>query len=343
MILSDIELSHFRHFDQLALKFQPGIQVIVGANGSGKSSILESILYVSQGRSFRATRSSTLIQHQHDQMIIWLTMASGTSLALSKTQSGRTELRINDSPAQRQSELARHLPVIFIDTHSHRLFAEDPKHRRSLIDWMMFHVKHSMHEVALRYKAALKQRNEALKNGGRDAHVWDDLICQYGQQLHEARQEVCEGWLAILHEMVLPFQHKLTMTYQRGWDETMSLSAALKRSRFDDLRRGYTTVGPHRFDLCVQQQGLAMSYILSQGQQKTLYGTMRLAAAKYVQQCAAKEVLWLIDDLPAELDQQRQHCWLDELKAQNEQVIVTALPSHQLDLPVITELDEVHV
>ncbi len=340
MILKRLGLSCFRNFTEFQVEFSEGVQTIIGPNGSGKSSLLEAIVYVASGRSFRASRPVTLIQHQQEQMIIWLELCNGTQLALSKSQSGRTELRINDKPAQRQSELAVHLPVVFIDTHTHRLFAEDAKHRRGLIDWMMFHVKHDMYEVALKYRAALKQRNECLKYGSKDLDVWDELLCRYGGQLDEARQDVFCQWVDALKQYELPFDIDVALRYRRGWCDEVALIDALRSSRLDDQRRGYTSVGAHRFDILAQEKSMAMSYILSQGQQKTYNGYMRLAAANYVKKNTHKQVLWLIDDLPAELDQKRQKSWLHELTQKGEQVIVSALGEAEMDLPVICDLEK---
>lgn len=340
MLLRQLTCENFRSFDRLQVQFAPGMQRVVGANGSGKSSLLESIVYSVTGRSFRTARSAHLVSQGCDVFRVWLDLPDDNVLAIEKHISGKSILRANESPVRSISEFARTLPIIFIDTHTHRLFSEEAKHRRQLIDWMMFHVKHQAYQDWIQYQKALKQRNECLKQGGYNIEVWDEMLDKYASSVSQARSDIYHEWRKIFEAMAIPFKWTGDLGYKRGWPEDMTLLDALKSVRQVDLRRGFTTIGAHRFDIIVQEYDSMAYHILSQGQQKVLNGYMRIAAAEYVKMHAHKASLWLIDDLPAELDLARQDSWLKQLAQGKDQVIITALPQTQMDIPIALALDK---
>ena len=343
MLLRQLTCETFRSFDHLCVEFNDGLQRVTGENGSGKSSLLEAIVYSTTGRSFRSARSSHLVSHGADLFRIWLDLPNDRTLAVEKHSSGRSVLRSNESVVRSITEFARLLPIIFIDTHTHRLFSEEAKHRRQLIDWMMFHVKHQAYQDWLQYQQALKQRNECLKQGGYGIEVWDELLDKYGTTVSEVRSEIYHEWRKIFDAMAIPFDWTGDLGYKRGWADDITLLESLRQTKQNDMRRGFTTTGAHRFDIIVQEYDNMAYHVLSQGQQKVLNGFMRIAAAEYVKVHAQKPSLWLIDDLPAELDTKRQDSWLKQLENGQDQVIITALPQTKMDIPIILTLDKENV
>ena len=343
MLLSRLSCENFRLFSSMDITFEKGLQAVIGPNGSGKSSVLEAITYAATGRSFRTSRPLHMVHHSSDCFRIWLDLPDDRCLALEKSMSGRVVLRDNGDRVSSQSQFARLLPLIFIDTHTHRLFAEDAKHRRSLIDWMMFHVKHTVYDAWQSYQKALKQRNECLKSGGRDLDTWDELLSHYAEIVDLERQQIFTEWCSIFKSMEVPFRWDGDLGYKRGWPEGITLLDCLRSNRYEDQRRGFTTKGAHRFDIIVQEQEMMAYHVLSQGQQKILNGLMRVAAAEYVHAKIQQSALWLVDDLPAELDQCRQNSWLKQLKQHSNQIIVTCLPEVNIDMPVAASLQEVAV
>lgn len=329
MYISQLELTHFRHFDQLSFKPGNHINVIHGGNGAGKTSILEALYWMSHGRSFRQCRGMQLIQDNANMATIFVGFNDGQnrSIGWQKKRQGASIWKLDRQSVDAFSKVAKSLPVQWLDTSSHREYASGPKVRRRFFDWGLFHVEQDFHHVWSSYQKALVQRNAALKQRQLLAQ-WDQQVITWGNQLHQLRQAYFERYRAVFLtyiERLLLSELKADLNYDQGWGASLSLEEALKASLQQDQHVGFTTQGPHRADIIIETPNGPAHQRLSQGQQKMLAYAWRLAQGEMLNHQRGSYGVLLIDDLTAELDPERRSCLLHWVSKQSWQCFITAI------------------
>ena len=189
MTLAELTVTHLRCIEHAQLEIPPGLALICGGNGSGKTSLLEGIFLLGRGRSFRTRNSERLIQRGQDHLrVIGCIMSpSGQAQALGFefTRDG-TSARIGGRPAQSLAELSHAFPVQVIEPGVHKLVEEGGYRRRRWMDWAVFHVEPHFVDTWVRYTRALKQRNAALRRRS-EATVWDPELARLGEVIAESR------------------------------------------------------------------------------------------------------------------------------------------------------------
>jgi DNA replication and repair protein RecF len=238
--------------------------------------------------------------------------------------------QIAGSKASSLAELAVVLPVQIIDPEIHRLIEEGPSRRRRFLDWgvfQLFHVKQFIHHWQ-RYHQVLRQRNAALKAGQPQAAVtaWDSDLVHYGELLSEARSEYV-ALLARQADVIVKnlLGMELELSYRAGWARDHSFAESLQQSRSHDQASGATQVGPHRADLSIRLNGMAVKDRVSRGQQKLLAAALLIAQLKLFPDDGAVQPSLLLDDPAAELDDERLAGLIHEVLGHSVQLIVTTL------------------
>lgn len=330
-MLKTLAITHCRNISNLRLNFSSGFNILLGKNGSGKTSILESIHLLALARSFRTHLASRAIQEQQDALSVYGELSDGTSLGVMKPKTGLGQVRMNGEQPSQVAELAKCLPFQLIDPQSYRLLDGGPKARRQFIDWAVFHVEHAFYDTWRQYKRALKHRNAALRQqlASSEITLWDRMLCETAQQMHEMRERVLTAFIDILNpliEVLLPYS--IEIRYTKGWKE--SLAACLEHDLTRDLALGYTQSGPHRADLKVIVNNKPAVDVLSRGQQKLLVSALHIAQGRLLQTLSGKKCLYLIDDFNAELDADNQNLLLNQLSALEAQVILATTESQHL-------------
>lgn len=359
MHLDRLELTHFRCFSKQILTLSPHFNVFVGKNGSGKTAILEAIYYLGFGKSFRTHLIRRVIQRDQSHFSVFgkveLTPQEGDplqqhlSLGIQQDTTGETCIRLNGETMASRADLLGLLPIQLINTESYRLIDSGPIPRREFVDWGVFHVKPAFLPLWRRLRHNLKQRNAALKQRLR-SHIpsWDHELAELGETLAVLRQDYCDHYFQTLKpflERLLP-NIPLSFRYYRGWSADSDLKTALEAHLDRDLALGYTTVGPHRGDLHCHAYGVPAEGVLSRGQQKLLVIAMRLAQGLFLRETAGKGVIYLLDDMAAELDAANRSFVLEVLASLKSQVLLTAIDRQDVGEAIsMTEifLNEVHL
>lgn len=303
--------------------------MLYGANGAGKTSILEALVVLSRGRSFRTTQSAELIGPEDETFRVFAVVEDrhGHEHRLGLERSGkRWRGRKDGEDLSQISQLTRSLPLTLMEPDSHLLVSGHPDVRRRYVDWGMFHVEHEFLGVWRRYSKALKQRNAALRQ--RQAAVLDSLdavLAANGQQLSELRREHCSQLARDLQSLLADLGGEgldpITVSFHSGWSGD-SFGQALQRNRERDLERGQTHTGPHRADLTLNCGNAPARAVLSRGEQKILAAALLLAQAELLAQLGEKPVL-LLDDLASEFDTRHYEQVLERALATGAQVWVT--------------------
>lgn len=324
MSLKTLSATGFRNLREVDLTPAPGVNVIFGDNGAGKTSLLEAIHFLGRTRSFRPTRPDQLVTNGVDELLVRGTVPWGDTditAAVLRTE-GRTRARVRGDDVHNLSQLAQYFPLQVINSESQRLLLDGPKVRRSFLNWGMFHVKHDYYPVWRRYDKALRQRNAALRSAdARSARAWEPEMARAAGIMDEMRREgvaALEAQVRPILDRWLP-EEQVEIRYRRGWSRERDLGEALHANRDRDLDLGYTIQGPHRADLFIRAGGVEAQHRLSRGQQKLVVIALLLGQAAVMAERSTTAPILLLDDLPAELDAIRSEfvmAWLTQLRVQ---------------------------
>lgn len=330
MPIQSFSARDFRCLAEVEFEADPLRNLIVGPNGSGKTSILEAVGYLGRGKSFRGAPTTSLIRHGKDAFVLFGHVLDGerrSSVGVRNSAAG-LEVRVDGETGGGSAVLAEALPLQIIDPDVHNLVAGAPDGRRRYIDWLAFHVEHGFLDSWRRFRRALKQRNAALRAAaGRPViENWSAELCEYARALDEGRRAALAVATEALEEMATALLGGTTrFEYRSGWPEDRPLADVLASSVDRDLQQGSTQYGPHRADLRLIYDERQARKLVSRGQQKLLACAMVLAAAETAQAVLEKPLLLLLDDPAAELDGDSVARLMDRVAALGCQVIATSL------------------
>ncbi|MCC9000590.1 MAG: DNA replication/repair protein RecF [Candidatus Contendobacter sp.] len=341
MWVASLDISGFRNLRPLRLSCASGLNLIIGPNASGKTSLLEALYVLGRGRSFRTRQPRDLIQTSATtfRVAALMTGNDGRRVPVGIERDARElTARVGGAPTRSLVELARQTPVLLLNPDSHRLLEDGPKQRRRFMDWGLFHADPSFIDAWRRYDVALRHRNAALRTHAVDRVVdaWDGELATAAILLDRLRGAFCEALESVLGPLAAATLGKVGMKvdYRRGWPlEPLERGFAswLRVGRDQDRQQGHTRLGPHRADFTVRIADHPPAEALSRGQQKLLVIALVLAQADLYRRHTGDACILLIDDLPAELDvdsRARVTRVLAELKTQ---LFVTAIEPELLD------------
>lgn len=340
--LKKLSISKIRNLDSVSLEPSPGFNLIYGENGSGKTSLLESIYLLGRGKTFRSNSKAPIIQNNEDECVIFAELDDGQKLGFSRLRAGSQKSLIGGEKATSRSELAQVFPLQMLNADAFKILEGGPSVRRAFLDWGVFHVEHQFVFHWRQAQKALYHRNSLLKNKTvklAEISPWTHELCQYAEAVDRYRSDYAlklKDSLAEMLEALLPLE-AFSLSYFKGWDLSLSLEEALAGSLQKDIRYGFTRAGPHRADLKIKiGKDLAVD-VLSRGQQKLLVIAMKLAQAKILKSSSNKGCVFLVDDLPAELDSVNKAKVLTILSDLGEQVFITGIEKEQLYEPLQKE------
>jgi len=329
MTLEQLSVTNVRCIEQAQLQTAPGLTVLWGDNGSGKTSLLEAIFMLGRGRSFRSRNNDRLIRHDQDHLRIigGVRREPGDPETLSfEVTRESTVARIGTRPAASFAELSQEFPVQVIDPGIHRLIEEGGYRRRRWLDWAVFHVEPSFVSTWLRYMRTLKQRNAALRSMPGEAAVWDPELARLGESITHSRQRLVEELQPYWRETVEALTgFRIELQYLQGWNREHSLIEALTASHARDAMQHVTHSGPHRADIAVRLDGRHAREVLSRGQQKLAAAAMTVAQLKLLRALTELRPTLLLDDPAAELDGERLERFIAQVASLECQLIVTSL------------------
>jgi DNA replication and repair protein RecF len=334
--LKRLEISHLRNLDQVQLSPSPQINIFFGNNGSGKTSLLEGIHLLGLGRSFRSSKTESVIQDSSQRCTIFAELRDGISVGLIKERRQSQILKLQGDRQRNWIEAARHLPLQLINAESFSLLEGGPKTRRRFLDWGVFHVEHSFIGNWRNASKCLAHRNLLIKQQRLDKlqlAAWDAEFSEAADQIDASRHRYFEFFRPLALETIkeLITIDGLNLHYWRGWEESISLADALKLSLEKDLRYGATQLGPHRADMFVRIGKKAAAEVLSRGQQKLLVSALKIAQGRLLASHSGVQGIYLVDDLPAELDKHNRIRVCELLVNLGSQVFMTSVDSSDLE------------
>jgi DNA replication and repair protein RecF len=346
MYLQRVHIKQWRNLLNVELTLSPSINVLIGANGSGKTSFLEAIYYLSRGRSFRTHLFAHLVNHQSENISLFAELwrkARSTPLGIERHRGGDVQIRMDYENLKTILPITELLPVQVLHPDSREVLTKGPKIRRQFMDWGVFHVKPSFYpawQVAMR---ALKQRNAALKQqlSNKMIGLWDHELIAAAEQMDILRSDYL-GQLTPLFEAQLRafgLNYEIKLLYRRGWPKEQSLEEALITSIAKDRITGHTQYGPHRADMAVIVGRYSVDDVLSQGQQKLVVYALHLAQGQLLHKLSGKQCIYLFDDVGAELDETKRHLVMEVLNELGAQVFITTVEESMIAPFLISKRD----
>jgi DNA replication and repair protein RecF len=319
-------LTDFRSYREADVAFDPGMTAVVGPNGQGKTNLLEAIAYLATLSSFRGAPTDALVRAGAERAVVRAEAErEGRELLLEAeiVAGGRNRAQLNKQPLRRARDLLGALRVTVFSPDDLALVKGSPGDRRGYLDETLVAQHPRYDQLRSDLDRVLRQRGALLKQvGGRlDASaeltldVFDAKLVTAGEALARARLELVEAIgpvLADAYDQVARRAAEVRARYDPPW-LAEGLAPALAAARRDDLRRGVTTVGPHRDELELSIGGLPARTHASQGEQRSLALALRLAAHRVVAEASGSSPVLLLDDVFSELDPDRSAALLRSL------------------------------
>ncbi|WP_111498416.1 DNA replication/repair protein RecF [Marinobacter bohaiensis] len=343
MALLRLQTQQFRNLAPANLNFSPSVNLIYGANGSGKSSVLEAIAYLGLGRSFRVNRHEAVVCHGQENLTVFGEVREPEPAGASPhplthriglfrdVAQGETRLKVDGERVKTLSFVARHLPVSVIDPGTFDIVTGGPGKRRQFLDWSVFHVEHGFSTLWQQCQRAISQRNKILRNGRIDESllsIWDRQYVALAEQVTEVRKAVFDQFRPLLERIIedidAPWRQDLKFEFFPGWDRKARLADVLAGHREQESKVGHTLYGPNRADVRVKYQGRPVAETLSRGQQKTLVILMKIAQGELLKQ-HGRQCTFLLDDINAELDENHRRMLAGKLRDLGSQVFITSI------------------
>ena len=332
MRINQLRVHGLRCLDEVVIDLDSGINVFSGANGAGKTSILEAVFLLSHARSFRSGARDALLQRGAEQLSVYAELRHDDA-RVARLGLGRKGVRWDakvDAENVPIGQLVGECAVVCFEPGSHALIAGPAEERRRYLDWGVFHVEHEFLLAWRRYQRALKQRNSLLRarDGASDAlfQPWEQELAVNAHLIDRHRRSYLDELTPHLLTSVgalLPELGSCHLRYRRGWADDVDLAQQLQEFRGRDLARGHTTLGAHRADWSIAFDRAPLREHLSRGQEKlTALGCMLAQAEQFASRRGEWPIVCL-DDLASELDQAHQAAVVAQLTSGGAQVWVT--------------------
>lgn len=352
MRLRELRLENFRSYAEATLNPCAGVTILHGANGEGKTNLLEAIHFLSTTKGFRTGRDADMVRWEADRCAVsGVVEAGGREFAIAHTfvPGGRKQTTV-DGATMRPAEAIGLLHSVDFSSRDLSIVRGEPSKRREFADVELAQMGGGYATNLARYKKALSQRNHLLTHlasgcgASAELDVWDEQLVTYGEPLIAARVRFVEDIApqsAAMHEALARGAETLRAVYEPDV-EPGGLARALEGARRDDLRRAVSTRGPHKDDIALLIGGQSARLFGSQGQQRSAVLALKLAEAALVKERKGYSPLILLDDVLSDLDEGRRARLL-ELFSGDAQMIMTCtetnhLPKHILKRAKLVEV-----
>ena len=318
-------LSDYRSYHEVDVSFPDGVTAVIGRNGQGKTNLIEAIAWLA-GTSLRGASTDTLVRIGADRAVVRAEATRGNRDLLIEAElvaNGRNRLQLNRQAVRRRRDLLDALAVTVFSPDDLVLVKGGPGERRRWLDAALVGLDTRNESLQSEVDKILKQRNALLKGAkGRldesarlTLDVWDERLTRAGESLADIRRKTLAHLEPFVHQAyddIAGAPLPVAATYGADWAD-VGLATALADARTVDVRRGLTTVGPHRDDVSFALDSMPSRSHASQGEQRTLALALRLAVHRAIGEATGESPILLLDDVLSELDEGRTNRLLDHL------------------------------
>ena len=328
MIIKSIELTNFRNHSHYQMECEDEVSLILGANGWGKTSILEAIYILTRGKSFRAT-DKDIIKRTTDFYRIKLDYNNGETVVATFDGNSKT-FAISDKKTKRLPAKSKYPVILFVPSDLN-LISHSPGRRRDYFDRIFSQLDETYAGSLSKYSKALRQRNELLKQETITPETlfsWNLLLARYGSYLAAKRQEFIteiNSRLTDTYRSIAKNHDEVELIYH---SEAINLTEstylkALDQSTTKDTYLGHTTFGVHRDDYLFNFNHQPADTNASRGETRSVILALKFIEANLIKDHLGQNPIILLDDVFSELDSTRRQCLIENFK--HHQVIITSV------------------
>jgi DNA replication and repair protein RecF len=345
-LVKKIRVQHIRTHEDYTLDVSPGVSVITGPNGSGKTSLIEALYIALQGASFKGGDADVL---QQDTPWYRIDVAFDDEAARvvkfdPSRQTGRKQFEIDGKTSYRLSPRHKY-PVVLFEPDDLRLLNGSPTRRRQFIDRFISQLDPEYALSLRRYERALKQRNTLLKRpyvSDGDLFAWNVSLSEYGAYIITQRLAFVDTLNKRLNETYETIAHTgdvVTMRYSESSADNIQqkLLANLHAHVEKDKIIGFTSTGPHRHDVLFDFNHSPALSVASRGEVRSVVLALKFLEVDIIESITGKAPIILLDDVFSELDKDRQS-HLIESTTRNQIIITSATGSHDIATEYVTQL-----
>ena len=314
-MINDLRLQHFRSYTDASFEFGEGVNIIVGPNGSGKTNLLEALLVLCRGKSYRV-KDIDLIERDQP----WSRLESGS------IDSGERVMKLVREPVSKTFEIkdkkisrlthANALPAVLFEPNHLMLLHGAPENRRVYLDDILEVVSPAFGGYRRSYKRILQQRNALLKRTKKPTQTelfpWNLRLSELGAVISRARQEYVESiqeTFTDLYATLSASDTQANIVYEPLFAKEAyesNMLQALDNRLSGDIERGFTSVGPHREDFRVEIYDAPVADVASRGETRTMVLTLKILELQSIEERTGKVPVLLLDDVFSELDGARR-------------------------------------
>ena len=350
MIIDKLTLRNFRNYEETVLTPHEGVNLFFGANGSGKTNLLEAVHYCALGKSHRITGDQSAVRIGESFAVCGVSVITGgvrreITVRLVPNELNKKVILIDQKPIRRFSDMMGSLQCVIFSPEDLGLIREGPSMRRRYLDMMISQVNRGYFIALQQYRSGLEQRNALLKNMRATGQnntgmldVFEQAMAAPAAVIVAARKKV----IAMLAELAADtyrgisgkdgeeFQAAYHSAFRDSENVEEDFMRVLKENREEDLRLGITSDGPHRDDLNLSLNKKNMKIYASQGQIRTAALSLKLAQMKALRAMSGEAPVLLLDDVMSELDKERRMRLVKEIS--DYQTFITCTDESDLEL-----------
>ncbi len=332
MYVKKLYINNFRNIIDASFELSKNVNIFIGDNAQGKTSILEGIYITSIGKSFRTTTDKEVIKFGSDYSFVSTEIADINSfykIDFAIDSSGKKRIAINKCPIKKNGDLLGNLYTVTFTPTDLNLIKLGPSERRNFMNVELCQLSSIYLNNLKQYNQVLKQRNNLLKKIQKDSSLenelfmWDSQLVEYGSKIYIARKEYIEQiniFSKELHNKITKGEEELEIKYKYNVLDT-EFYEKLEKSHKKDIITGTTNIGIHKDDISFLINDKDVRIYGSQGQQRTASLSVKLAEINLIKSLKNKTPVLLLDDVLSELDKKRQSFLIQEID--DMQVILT--------------------
>jgi DNA replication and repair protein RecF len=330
-VIDNLRLQQFRSYTDASFEFEPGVNIVVGPNASGKTNLLEAVLVLARGGSYKA-RDTDLVQFSKP----WARLDGYFGSQNRSVKLVQEELKVDksfvlDDKPYKRLNLELTVPIVFFEPNHLQLITRGPEQRREYIDDLLERSLPGFKALLGNYRRTLAQRNALLKyqpsQASRQLFAWDVRLSELGGKVAAARQELVgkiNKNLGRTYNQIAGGRSGAKLQYDSHFPADSYASRMLSKLEAHaaaDFERGFTAYGPHREDVSFYLNKKLVGLSASRGETRSLLLALKIYELGLIEKARGQKPILLLDDVFSELDGARRHALVDHLK--NHQTIIT--------------------
>lgn len=346
-MLSNIRLQNFRSYRDASFEFEPGINIIVGPNASGKTNLLEAVMVTMSGGSFRV-RDIDLLRFGMDWARLDANLGSTKRSIKIQHDDDRIDKQYEvDNDKLRRLSLERTVPVVLFEPNHLQLISRGPDQRRQYFDEVLERIEPGYKSLSAKYRRVLAQRNALLKTdraqAAKQLFAWNVRLSELGEQIAKARVRLIEDFnknLSKTYNQIAGGRAKVSLSYDSPLalgSYSSSLLSKLQKTEAEDFTRGFTGHGPHREDITILLKSKPATVTASRGELRSIVLALKILELGLLETARGAKPIFLLDDVFSELDAARRQHLVNYLK--DYQTLITTTDADS----VIEYFDQQHL